>query len=458
MLTTHDQPPAVEEARLAAVRRYDILDSPPDGAFDRIAALAATMFAVPIALVTIVDEARIWFKSLYGLEGPREIPRDPGLCASAIYQDDPYIVTSARSDPRTISNPLVAGLGVQFYAAAPLVNSGGHRLGTLCIIDRKTRRFSQQQAEMLKALAAVVVDEMELRLAALRSINSERMARENATAQSKVKAGLFAREHQIATLLQSAMLPRTLPRIDGLTMSGSYVAASVSGLVGGDWYDAFQTANDRVLITVGDVMGHGLDAAVAMGKVRQALRVLARSGMTPLGIMNSLDAALHDEGVQMSVTAFVGLLDPRTGQLEYSIAGHPPPLMRTSAGNVSELEFGDLPLGIFRSNDRSEHRLKLDISSMLVLYTDGLTESSRNVLEGENRLREVLRSDDIATSQEAAESLRQRLARSCSDDVAILTVTRTPVPPRPRSRFPRADVLSPSQAKTPVQRVSQGGR
>jgi sigma-B regulation protein RsbU (phosphoserine phosphatase) len=436
VLINKDQPPAVEEARLAAVRRYDILDSPPDGAFDRIAALAAAMFDVPIALVTIVDENRIWFKSLYGLDGPHEIPREPGLCGSAIYQDDPYVVTEARSDPRTVSNLLVAGqFGLQFYAAAPLITAGGHRLGTLCIMDRKSRTFSQHQAGMLKALAGIVVDEMELRLAALRSMNGERVARDNAAAQSKVKAGLFDREHQIATLLQSAMMPRTLPQIAGLKMSGSYVAASVSGLVGGDWYDAFQTANERVLITVGDVMGHGLDAAVSMGKVRQALRVLARNGMTPVGILNNLDVALHEEDMELSVTVFVGLLDPRSGLLEYSSAGHPPPLMRTAAGGVSELEFGDPPLGIFPNNDRNEHHLKLDIGSMLVLYTDGLTESTRNIIEGERLLRAVLQTSELAISEEAAESLRQRLTSSTSDDVAILTVTRTQMPLRPRARL-----------------------
>jgi serine phosphatase RsbU (regulator of sigma subunit) len=250
-----------------------------------------------------------------------------------------------------------------------------------------------------------------------------------------MKVGLFDREHQIATLLQSAMMPRTLPQIAGLKMSGSYVAASVSGLVGGDWYDAFQTANERVLITVGDVMGHGLDAAVAMGKVRQALRVLARNGMTPVGILNNLDVALHGEDMNMSVTVFVGLLDPRSGLLEYSSAGHPPPLMRTAAGTVSELEFGDPPLGIFPTNDRSEHRLNLDIGSMLVLYTDGLTESTRNVIEGEKLLRAVLQTSEVTISDEAAESLRQRLTSSSSDDVAILTVTRTQMPLRPRARL-----------------------
>jgi GAF domain-containing protein len=160
-----------ETQRLAAVRRYDILDTPPDGSFDRVTALAATVFDVPIALVTIVDHDRIWFKSKHGLDGVEEIGRDPGLCASAILQDEPYIVEEARSDPRTLANPLVAGkFGLQFYAAAALRTTDGHRLGTLCIIDREPRMFSPHQADVLQRLSEIVMDEMELRLSARKAV------------------------------------------------------------------------------------------------------------------------------------------------------------------------------------------------------------------------------------------------------------------------------------------------
>lgn len=162
-------PNDTEQSRLAAVRRYDVLDTPPDGSFDRITRLASELFDVPIALVTIVDHDRIWFKSKAGLEDVNELPRDPGLCASAILQDSPYIVEEARTDPRTLANPLVSGrFGLQFYAAAPLRTSEGYRLGTLCLLDREPRMFSPKQAAVLQHLADVVMDEMELRLAARR--------------------------------------------------------------------------------------------------------------------------------------------------------------------------------------------------------------------------------------------------------------------------------------------------
>ncbi len=160
--------PDDEELRMAAVRRYDILDSPPDGAFDRITQLAAKIFNVPIATITIVDHDRIWFKSKHGIDAV-EIGRDPGLCASAVLEYEPWVVTDASRDPRTLENPLVRGeLGLRFYAGAPLKTADGYNLGTLNIIDREPRELSDDELEILKMLADLVVDEMELRLAALR--------------------------------------------------------------------------------------------------------------------------------------------------------------------------------------------------------------------------------------------------------------------------------------------------
>ncbi|MDQ2866324.1 MAG: GAF domain-containing protein [Candidatus Eremiobacteraeota bacterium] len=171
-----------ERERLDAIERYGVLDTPPDGTFDRITTLAAELFDVPIALVSIVDEDRIWFKSRYGLDDVVEISRDPGLCASAILSDAPYIVEAARSDPRTLLNPLVSGaFGLQFYAASALKTADGHRLGTLCIIDREPRIFSPRQAKILDHLAAIVMDEMDLRLATIHTVNE--MRAETARAQ-----------------------------------------------------------------------------------------------------------------------------------------------------------------------------------------------------------------------------------------------------------------------------------
>lgn len=165
-----DHYPPQEAQRLAAVRRYGILDTPPDGAFDRITRIAARIFDVPISIVSIVDADRIWFKSHHGLE-VKEIPRSPGLCASAVLNDEPWILIDAKVDPRSLANPLVAGeFGLRFYAGVPLRTHDGHNLGTLCVIDREPRPVTEEQIAQLRDLAAVVMDELELRLSAKRTI------------------------------------------------------------------------------------------------------------------------------------------------------------------------------------------------------------------------------------------------------------------------------------------------
>lgn len=161
---TPSVPAPDEAARLEAVHRYQILDTPQDGAFDRITSLASRLFSVPIAIVSVVDQDRIWFKSHHGLD-VAEIGREPGLCASAILQDDPWIIEDARLDSRALSNPLVVGeLGLQFYAGIPLHTRDGYNLGTLCIIDRHPRTLSHQDLTTLEDLAAIVMHDLEQRM------------------------------------------------------------------------------------------------------------------------------------------------------------------------------------------------------------------------------------------------------------------------------------------------------
>jgi formate hydrogenlyase transcriptional activator len=169
--------PPNESGRLNALQRYQILDTPPDGAFDHLTAVAANLFRVPIAIVSLVDHDRIWFKSHHGLDAC-EMGREPGLCASAIFSSDVYHVRDAITDVRTLSNPLAAGkFGLRFYAAAPLRTHDGFNLGTFCIMDRKPRELASFEMEMLTKLAALVMDQMELRLAARKVAELEQVER-----------------------------------------------------------------------------------------------------------------------------------------------------------------------------------------------------------------------------------------------------------------------------------------
>ena len=159
--------PENEAGRLDALRRYDILDTPPEPAFDRITALAARLFTVPIAVISLVDESRLWFKSCYGVE-QQDIPRENSFCGCTVLSNQVLVVPDAHQDNRFVNSPLVQGeLGLRFYAGAPLVTQDGFSIGTLCLIDTQPRAtFSPDQQSVLSDLAAMVMDELDLRLTA----------------------------------------------------------------------------------------------------------------------------------------------------------------------------------------------------------------------------------------------------------------------------------------------------
>ena len=159
-----------EQLRLAALRGYALLDTPPEAAFDRLAALAARIFDVPLALVSLIDQERQWFKACQGPAGAdltlSETPRDVAFCAHTILAADVLVAEDARLDSRFADNPFVLGEPhLRFYAGAPLLTAEGQAVGSLCLIDFQPREFSSAQREALRDLAASVVSEMELRSA-----------------------------------------------------------------------------------------------------------------------------------------------------------------------------------------------------------------------------------------------------------------------------------------------------
>ncbi|MSO64837.1 MAG: GAF domain-containing protein [Alphaproteobacteria bacterium] len=144
---------------MATLDGYDILDTPGDAAFDRITRLATKLFETPIALVSLIDKDRQWFKSRQGLEAEKT-PRNVAFCAHAIRGTDVFVVNDATRDPRFSDNPLVvADPGIRFYAGAPLMAPNGQNLGTLCVIDRKPRDVDDDQKSPLADLTKMVMDE-----------------------------------------------------------------------------------------------------------------------------------------------------------------------------------------------------------------------------------------------------------------------------------------------------------
>lgn len=158
-------PPVDEPARLAALRRYDILDTEPEEAFDDLTLLAAHICGTPMAYLSLLDDHRQWFKSAHGLDGIRETDRSVAFCDHAIRQTSILEIPDAREDERFRHNPFVTGQPhIRFYAGAPLVTPDGHALGTLCVVDTEPRRLSPEQMQALDALRHQAQAQLELRL------------------------------------------------------------------------------------------------------------------------------------------------------------------------------------------------------------------------------------------------------------------------------------------------------
>ncbi|MDP3227827.1 MAG: PAS domain S-box protein [Acidovorax sp.] len=179
--------PLDESSRLEALRALMVLDTPAEPLLDSIARMAAEVCGVPIALISLVDAERQWFKANVGLTGVNETPRDVAFCAHAICTDDVMEVTDATQDPRFAGNPLVTGTpDIRFYAGAPLMTgSDGNRVGTLCVIDRQTRQLTPEQRTTLRSLSVMASQALDMRRNLVERAFSVRQEYEKALADSE---------------------------------------------------------------------------------------------------------------------------------------------------------------------------------------------------------------------------------------------------------------------------------
>jgi len=247
------------------------------------------------------------------------------------------------------------------------------------------------------------------------------LARRAAVALENARA--YDRERRVADALQAAFLPTTLPHIPGLALDAAYSPGAAESSIGGDWYDAFQLADGRLALSIGDVAGRGLRAAVVMGRVREAIRAFAIGELEPAEILTAVERVLRLSEGETMVTALVGIVDPRRKTLTFSNAGHPPPVLATGDGEIEMLELEGMPLGIFDDVDRRMRTVTLPDDAFLVLYTDGLIELERDVVSGIAALR-VAVSSCFEGGVRTASAVYAAVAgeRIASDDVAILTL------------------------------------
>jgi hypothetical protein len=280
----------------------------------------------------------------------------------------------------------------QAWAAVPL-RSGGRTLGVLTLIFARPHPLDEGRDQI--ALAALG----------------------SATADAISRATQHDIDRDLVMSVQRSLLGGTLPELPGVRLCASYLPAETRYGIGGDWYDAIPLADGRVMLIVGDVAGHGLEAAIAMGQVRSAARALAPA-YGPADLLAALDQFICGTFKEPLATASVAVIDPAGRSLRYCLAGHPPALLREPDGSVTTLgEASGILLGL-GTRDRPEHVISFAPGSCLVLFTDGLVERRDEGIDaGIAWLADVLKTASASDPGQLCDILvRQSVSRNGRDD------------------------------------------
>jgi GAF domain-containing protein len=285
----------------------------------------------------------------------------------------------------------------QAWAAVPL-RSSGRTLGVLTLIFARPHALDEGRDQLaLTALGSAVADALS-------------------------RAARHDRDRDLVMSVQQSLLAGTLPELPGVRLGASYIPAEDQYGIGGDWYDAVPLADGRVMLIVGDVAGHGLDAAVTMGQVRSAARALAPTH-SPAGLLAALDQFICGTIPEPLATAAAVVIDPAGRSLRYCLAGHPPPLLRAPDGSVRPLDgAGGVLLGL-GTRDRPEQVMRFAAGSALALFTDGLIERRDEVIDaGLARIAGVLAAPPPPDPEQLCDILvRQSVPRlGREDDTAVL--------------------------------------
>ena len=293
---------------------------------------------------------------------------------------------------------LLAVCAKQAWAYLPLVVSG--RVVGLCVVSfDRPRLLTDAERALMTTLSGLV-------------------------AQALERARLFDAEHARSQALQRALLPRQLPELPAITAAARYLPAGRGMDVGGDWYDVIPLSADRVALVIGDVMGHGLPEAVIMGRVRTALQTLSDLELPPDEVLAHLNGLVSGLGDDSFVTCLYAIYDPTTSSCTVARAGHPPPAVVCPDGTVHFAQAdGDPPLGVAEPPFEVSE-LRVPDGAVLVLYTDGLVDStSCDPAVGMDRMAGLLRVHQAEGPDRMCDSLTQALLpddQERADDAALL--------------------------------------
>ncbi len=262
---------------------------------------------------------------------------------------------------------------------------------------------------------------------------------EGRTARHELQT-LLKETKRSADTLQSAFLPERLPERLGMQCDALYIAAEREALIGGDWYDAFDLPDGRIGFSIGDVTGHGLDAAVAAARIRGTIFAEAFKGGEPAEILERVDRTLQSR-YDTAATALVAIIDRDLSTISYAGAGHPPPIIAAPNFIARSLPYGGIPLGIGMPIALQTHTALLEPGAVVLFYTDGLTEFKRNVERAERAvLQAVTRLANGTIVDHPAAFIQQSVMGSerPSDDTVLLVVQRSsrPLPSGPEKSQP----------------------
>jgi len=248
-------------------------------------------------------------------------------------------------------------------------------------------------------------------------------------ARNRTLLHAYERSERVSMQFQEAALPQGLPVVAGFSLDACYRPGPSEAVVGGDWYDALRLADGRIVVSIGDVGGSGLQAAVTMATIRHVIRGVAYVHPDPVMILEAASKALRSEHPDTYASAFVGVIDPISMKFTYASAGHPPPLLRRPDGGLDELSYDGILLGLLLGNTLTPKEVELSPGALVVLYTDGLIEAEHDIFASEAKLRNVMNGEVPSGEGSLACAIYDAvLGPAARDDVAILTIHALPYP------------------------------